>query len=381
MHTTLLRAKYENVHIDIKVEVPGFNWIFLNMLILPLFLGHETGTLKKTEEIKLLLSDMGPPDDVMMTSYAEWLVFYKTKHKLVGVFYKKRTLPLSYGIRHGFTLRGHFTYAYNVGGDRFITFLYDYRPTCTKGACGSWMLYSARTGKLEAKVGRFCLGRPCHDDEGDEAYDISCFFDYLHSNQGTIIANYGSIRLSGRKQKRSIVVSYRFVMVRGQIERAELQTLVKSGIIPLEGALKLYLRTFATPDPGDIFVSVQIKSKMYEDYYLYILHKSNGFKKEEIFREKFPSELKVMGKREFDPVMNRMFYMSRYLQSHNPVIKAIQLDCDGKVIIIDRELNITYVWEFKKWKGFAVDQTGNVFIIDFFQTPSAELYRVVPEIH
>jgi hypothetical protein len=210
------------------------------------------------EEIKLLLSDMGPPCKVMMTNHAEWLVLYKTKHKLIGFFYKQRTLPSSYGIRHGFTLSGHFGYAQIVGGGRFMIFLYDSRSTCTKGNCGSWMLYSAPTGKLEAKVGRFCLGRSCHDDEGDAAYDIYCFFDYLHSNQGTIIVMYTPIRLSGRKQKRSIVVSYRFVMVRGQIECVELQTLVKSGIIPLEGVLKLHLRPFATPDPVDIFVGVQI---------------------------------------------------------------------------------------------------------------------------
>jgi hypothetical protein len=340
------------------------------MVILPLFLDHETGTLKKMEEIKLLLSDMGLPCGLMMTSYAEWLVLYKTKHKLVGVFYKQRTLRLSYGIRHGFTLRGHFTSAYIAGGDRFMTFLYDSRPTCN-GDCGSWMLYSAITGKLEAKLGRFCLGRICHDDEGNEAFDISCFFDCLHSNQGTIIVNYESIRLSGRKQKRPILVSYRFVMVRGQIERVELQTLVKGRIVPLGEKLKLYLSSFGTPDPGDILVMVNIRCNKYDDYYLYLLHKSIGFKKEEIFREKFPPELTSMGPREFDPVLNRMLYMSRSLRSSNYVIKAIQLDCDGKVIMTDHELNITYVRDFKLWKRFAVDQTGNVFITDYHKASSA----------
>jgi hypothetical protein len=350
------------------------------MFIIPLFLGHETGTLKKMEEIKPLQSDMGPPY-TMMSNYAEWLVFYKTKLKLVGVFYKQRTLPLSYGIRHGFTLSGDFGSVQIVGGDRFMTFRLDSRPTCTKGYCGSGMLYSALTGQLEAKLGRFCLGRPCHDDEGDAASSINCFFDYLHSNQGTIIVIYKSIRLSGRKQKRSIVVSYRFVMVRGQIEREELQTLVKGRIVPLEGKGTLQLMTFASPDPVDIFVWVLIRSNKYDDYYLYLLHKSNGFKKEEIFREKFPSELKAMGRREFDHVMNRMLYMSRSLRSRNYVIKSIQLDCDGKVIMTDHELNITYVREFKNWKTFAVDQTGNVFIMDYPQASTAELYRVVPEIY
>jgi hypothetical protein len=348
------------------------------MLILPLFLGHEIGTLKKMEEIKLLLSDMGRPHEVM-TNYAEWLVFYKTKHKLVGIFYKQRTLPLSYGIRHGFTLRGHFAAVYIVGGDRFMILLRDSRPTCKTGGCGSWMLYSALTGKLEAKVGRFCLGRACHDAEGDEASSIYCFFDYLHSNQGTIIVGYGAMSL-GRKRQRSFVVSYRFAMVRGQIEHAELQTLVKGRIVPLEGKLKLYLKSFASPDPVDIFVWVTIRSNKHNDYYFYLLHKSNGFKKEEIFREKFPSELKSMGRNGFDHVMNRMIYMSRSLRSRNRVIKAIQLDCDGKIIMIDHELNITYVREFKEWKGFAVDQTGNVFIMAFHSVSSAVLYRVVPEI-
>jgi hypothetical protein len=379
MHTNLLRAKYENVHIDIEVEVPGFNWISLNMLILPLFLGHETGTLKKMKEIKLLLSDMGPPITVM-TNHAEWIVFYKTKHKFVGVFYKQRTLSLSYEIRHGFTLRGHFAGVHVAGGDRLMVFLYDSRPTC-KGKCGSWMFYSALTGKLEAKIGRFCLARPCHDDEGDAAYSINCFFDYLYSNQATIIVGYRSIRLSGRKQIRSVVVSYRFVIVRGQIERTKLQTLVKGRIVPLEDKLTLLLRSLATPDPVDIFVVVNIASMKYDDYYLYLLHKSNGFKKEEIFREKFPSELQSLGRREFDPVINRMLYMSHSLRSRNYLIKAIQLDCDGKIIITDHELNITYVWEFKRWEDFAVDQTGNVFIMDLQQASSAELYRVVPEIY
>jgi hypothetical protein len=139
--------------------------------------------------------------------------------------------------------------------------------------------------------------------------------------------------------------------------------------------------SFATPDPAEIFVWVNIGSKKYDDYYLYLLHKSNGFKKEEIFREKFPSELKLMGRSEFDPVMNRMLYMSRSLRSRNPVMKAIQLDCDGKVFMTDHELNITYVREFKKWNDFAVDQTGNVFIMDYQKASSAELYRVVPEIY
>jgi hypothetical protein len=62
-------------------------------------------------------------------------------------------------------------------------------------------------------------------------------------------------------------------------------------IVPLGGKVTLHLMTFATPDPGDIFVWVNIRSKKYDDYYLYLLHKSNGFKKEEIFREKFPSNL------------------------------------------------------------------------------------------
>jgi hypothetical protein len=348
------------------------------MLILYLFLGHETGTLKKIEELKLFLSNMGPPF-MVMTNHSEWFVFYKTKHNLVGVFYKQRTLPLSYGIRHGFTLRGHTAIVHFAGGDRFTTFLYDSRPTCTKGFCGSWMLYSALTGKLVAKVGRFCLGRPCHDDEGDEAYIINCLFDYLHSNQGTIIVMYRPKRLSGRKQKRSIVVSYRFVIVRGQIECTELQTLVKGRIVPLGETLKLYLRTFATPDPGEIFVIVKIRSNIY--CYLFLLRKSNGFKKVEPFREKFPSELKLMGTRGFDPVMNRMLYMSRYLRTRINVIKAIQLDCDGKIIMTDHELNITYVREFKKWKNFAIDQTGHVFIMDLYQVSSAELYRVVPDIN
>jgi hypothetical protein len=114
---------------------------------------------------------------------------------------------------------------------------------------------------------------------------------------------------------------------------------------------------------------------------LFLLHKSNGFKKEEIFREKFPPELKLMGRREFDPVLKRMLYMSRSLRSRNYVIKAIQLDCDGKIIMIDHELNITYVREFKELKDFAIDQTGNVIIMDFPQASSAELYRAVPEIY
>jgi hypothetical protein len=334
------------------------------------------------EDIKLLLSDMGTPFTVMLTNHTELLVFYKTKHKLVGVFYKQRTLRLSHGIRHGFTLRGHFGYVYLVGGERFTIFLYDSRPTVSgNGKCGSWMIYSALTGKLEAKVGRFCLGRPCHDDEGDAAYDINCLFDYLHSNQGTIFVTFGPLRLSGRKQKRSLVVSYRFVMVRGQIERTELQTLVKGRIVPLEEKATLYLMSFATPDPAEIFVWVNVKSNKYDDYYVYLLHKSNGFKKEEIFMEKFPSELKSMGTRGFDPVINRMLYMSRSLQSRNPVIKAIQLDCDGKVIMTDHELNTTYVREFKNWKTFAVDQTGIVFIMDYPQASTAELYRVVPDIY
>jgi hypothetical protein len=91
--------------------------------------------------------------------------------------------------------------------------------------------------------------------------------------------------------------------------------------------------------------------------------------------------MRILGRREFDPVMNRMLYMSRFFRSRNHVIKAIQLDCDGKIIMIDHQLNITYVREFKKWKIFEVDQTGNAFIMDLHQASSAELYRVVPEIY
>jgi hypothetical protein len=106
---------------------------------------------------------------------------------------------------------------------------------------------------------------------------------------------------------------------------------------------------------------------------LYLLHKSNGFKKEEIFREKFPSNL--------TPLWTGCYTCLVLLRSRNFDIKAIQLDCDGKVIMTDHELNIMYVREFKKWKNFAVDQTGNVFIMDSYQTSSAELYRVVPDIY
>jgi hypothetical protein len=169
-------------------------------------------------------------------------------------------------------------------------------------------------------------------------------------------------------------------MVRGLIERTELQTLLKGRIVPMEEQLILYLRTFASPDPAEIIVMVQIASD--DDYYLCILHKSNGFKKEEIFNiEKYPPELKSMGTRGFDPVMNRMLYISPSLRRRTTVIKALQLDCDGKVIMIHHELNITYVREFKKLKTFAIDQTGNVLIMDYPYKSSAELYRIVPQIY
>jgi hypothetical protein len=44
--------------------------------------------------------------------------------------------------------------------------------------------------------------------------------------------------------------------------------------------------------------------------------KSNGFKKEEIFREKVPSELKSMGRRVFHLVINRMLYMYWFTMGH-----------------------------------------------------------------
>jgi hypothetical protein len=218
----------------------------LNILISPLFLGHETGTLKKMDEIKLLVIDKLPPYEVMSTNHAEFLYLYESKHKLAGVFYK-HTFRLSYGMRHGFTLSGSFSSPCAVGGNRFLVFLFDHRHTCRKGGCGSWMLYSAQHGKCEANVGRFCPGRPCHDSEGNIANQVHIYFDHLHSNQGIIIVSYKEGMLSGRNKKRSSLVSYKFVMVRGQLQRTELQTLVRGRIVPMEEKLDTFLSTFATP--------------------------------------------------------------------------------------------------------------------------------------
>jgi hypothetical protein len=333
------------------------------------------------QKVKFFVFDMGLPLNVMVVNGTEWLVTYQTNQKTTGIIVHKRsTFRLSYGMRHSFTLNGHFDMFSSVGGTRFAVFLIDYSGTCTTGRSGTWKLYST-SGQLEAKIGRFCPGRPCHDDEGCVADAIDIFFDNLHSNQGTVIVLYNRDRTAENKQKRPILVSYRFVMVGGQLERTELQTLVKERIVPMEEELKLYLRTFATLHPAQIFVWAKIKCTKYNDYYLYFLHKSNGFKKEEIFGEKFPLELKSFGSSTFDPVMNRIFYMSSFSRPRKQVIKAIQMDCDWKIIITRHQLNITYVREFKKWKEFDIDQTGNVFITDDLHRFSADLDRIVPDIY
>jgi hypothetical protein len=138
----------------------------------------------------------------------------------------------------------------------------------------------------------------------------------------------------------------------------------------------------SSPNSEEILVQVRITcgKTSPKDFHLYLLRKSTGFKKEEMFKDNFPWELRLIGTHAFDNVMNRMLYMSISSLSGNPVIKSIQLECNGTVNLAENKLNVTYVLQFKKWKDLAADQTGNVLVVDPYKS-KVQIYQIVSEIH
>jgi hypothetical protein len=319
-----------------------------------------------------------PSKFLLVTKDGKWVVIYEKKNELVGLFCKGSFR--SYGMELGFTLKGrNCCYQSGIGeNDRFLIFHYANQHTCTKvkhGKCGSWMLYSS-SGKLEARIGRFCPRPPC--DERRKALKVNLFFDDIDSIQGTIVALF---RDKLNSKLKHYIITYRFVKVGAQVKLTRLQTLLASPAIPENEKPIFHLKVFAIPRPEEIFVHLRMRHVVREtirDNLLFILRKSKGFRKDEIFKGILPTELFSMGYRAFDNAMNRMLYLSPSSSSKRFVIKAISVNCTGNIYIARKKLKITYVIEFKMWKIFVTDTTGKVFIADRYS--SANIYRIVPEI-
>jgi hypothetical protein len=334
-------------------------------------LGHKAGTLKKLIDLTVLMRPNILANYVAKRDTSEYLLLYARKHKLVGVFYQNE-YESSYNIRHGFTLYGHFGPFRGITQGGFLSYLVACRSPCLSGEVGSWNIYTI-SGKLDATIEHFCPLRPCIDDEGEKSAALNTFFDHLNSNQGTIIVKFYT-KLNVYKQ--CIIVTYRFNKIRGRLKHTRLEILIRYPLVA--GKRKqCFVRPFAIPNAPEIFVHVDIRTGGVIDHRLYLLSKSKGFKNEEIPNEAFMSELKTMGSRTFDNVMNRMIFMSRSLRKNNPIVKAIHLDCDGHINFTNQK--VTHVKKFKTLKYFLADLRGSVFLMDFDQ--SAGIYSLVPEIH
>jgi hypothetical protein len=345
------------------------------------FQGIITGALEKSIVLpNIFASSSIKKGYLMLGDDSDWVGIKVLKGSIIGISYKRISL-LSYEIRQLFTLKGDYSYTRRIERDMFVTFRKANVTTCTRGRCGNWMIYNMH-GKFVAGVNRICWPDkgPCKTDTSlwywiftessncSRGISIVDFRSYIPAARGTSVV-YSVFSFRTRKVGDWL---YQYLL-----ESLSVQSRWRNDIANTKG--------FRVPGSGDIVVIVE-NNRVERPYRnIYLLRKSKGFKKSEIFKAHFPAELHHSGKEGgFGDINNRVLYMSRpngVDMLIKVVIKGIEFDCNINSSNVTEAFDrgVDYVKYFVKWTDFAVDKTGNTIALP--TSHSIRTYRIIPDLY
>jgi hypothetical protein len=265
---------------------------------------------------------------------ASGMTYFRYDTRAVGISFK-RIHDWQFNVTYVYTwlfskpYYDHFSFR----DDSIVTFQLRKLPRQHKKyLLGDWSLFTLH-GQLEGKFEGFCLWEKqrCNSSEGNRAVKVGKIFafkDSRNASEGIVIGLF-VVRLSSKKKK-CMIVSYRFMNVKGNINTYRLEVLIEyvaAGYGRHFMNNNIHLPSMRITTTGDIFVAVVFMRRR-STAVIYQLSKTLGFKKE--LMRQLPGDVGYLQHLAFDYIENRVLIASEPDLTRRFSVSASPVACSGR---------------------------------------------------